>query len=381
MKIGLFLTGFQKHIIGGSAQLLIALLTAVPLQGQAPKDTLTVRIRAVPGMQYDIVRFVAEPGRYVKLVLTNADEMEHNLLITKAGKREAVVNAALALGQQGPKLNYIPENADILQAIPLLGPGESDSIIFRAPRQTGVFPYVCTFPGHGFVMYGAMHVTNGVMPPLEDDPSVPVGRRADADVAGHSQKKATGHPYEPVPPYLYRVLMPNAGPAAIAVSLPNKLSYCWDAGSCRLRYAWQGEFLDMTDYWTIKGELHAKILGTVFYRDKTDFPFRIGDEEQTPVVKFKGYRLVDRFPEFHYFINDVEVYELILPNEDGSALLRTFSISQVAQNQSLRFVYDVTDGVTYTSSAGKWSGNVLALTAAEAKTFTITMTRKVGGGL
>ena len=48
--------------------------------------------------------------------------------------------------------------------------------------------------------------------------------------------------------------MPGAGPAAIAVSLPNDLSYCWDAGSCRLRYAWQGEFLDPDGYFNKKAE-------------------------------------------------------------------------------------------------------------------------------
>ena len=62
------------------------------------------------------------------------------------------------------------------------------------------------------------------------------------------------HPYRPVPPYVYRILMPDAGPAAIAVSLPQKLSYCWDAGACRLRYAWQGDFIDPIDYWDKKGE-------------------------------------------------------------------------------------------------------------------------------
>ncbi|WOK04234.1 plastocyanin/azurin family copper-binding protein [Imperialibacter roseus] len=360
--------------------LRIALFTAPMFAGvasthaQAANDTLTVRIRAVPGMQYDVVRFAAEPGRHVKLVLTNADEMEHNMLINKPEQREAVVNAALALGQQGPKMNYIPEDADVLWVIPLLEPGESDSITFRAPRQTGVYPYVCTFPGHGFVMFGSMHVTNGVMPPLEDDPSVPAGRRADAEAEQIGNEKTQGHPYEPEPPYLYRVLMPDVGPAAIAVSLPNKLSYCWDAGTCRLRYAWQGEFLDMTDYWTIKGELHAKILGTVFYRDKTDFPFRLGVPDKIPSVDFKGYRLVNRFPEFHYYLDDVEVFELILAKEDGSGLVRKFRMPKVSQ--SVWLVHEPNDGATYTFSSGKWQGNTLLLSQDEAKEFTITMTRK-----
>ena len=92
------------------------------------------------------------------------------------------------------------------------------------------------------------------------------------------------HPYRPVPPYVYRIVMPDAGPAAIAVSLPQKLSYCWDAGACRLRYAWQRDFIDPIEYWDKKGERFAKILGTVFYRDKTEFPLRVNEIENIPAT-------------------------------------------------------------------------------------------------
>ena len=39
---------------------------------------------------------------------------------------------------------------------------------------------------------------------------------------------------------LVRTFMPGSSPAAIAVALPGGHAYCWDAGNCRLRYAWQG---------------------------------------------------------------------------------------------------------------------------------------------
>ena len=40
----------------------------------------------------------------------------------------------------------------------LLGPGESEVVIFKAPNETGEYEYVCTFPGHFAMMRGKMIV-------------------------------------------------------------------------------------------------------------------------------------------------------------------------------------------------------------------------------
>ena len=167
--------------------------------------------------------------------------------------------------------------------------------------------------------------------------------------------------------------MPDAGPAAIAVSLPNQLSYCWDAGSCRLRYAWQGEFLDPKNYFDKKAEKYAKIMGTIFYRDKTTYPLKFS-ADKNPVVDFKGYKLIDRYPEFHYTIDGRDVYELIKPKEDGSGLIRSFKVPEATQ--PLYFVFDDNDGAEYTTSKGKINGNQINLTADDAHEFVIVMTKK-----
>lgn len=359
--------------------LLLAWLPFLNVQGQAPVDTVLISLQAISGMQYDPVRFTVPPGSYLKVVLSNRDEMNHNVVFTRPGKRQEIVDAALKLGQEGPRRNYLPDSPQILAAIRVLQPSQTDSVLFRVPRKTGVYPYVCTFPGHGLIMYGAMHVTNGIMPPIANDVHVPPSRRTSDTEEAAAYTTDSGHPYQPVPPYLYRVLMPNAGPAAIAVSLPHHLSYCWDAGACRLRYAWTGGFLDLTDYWTVKGELHGKMLGTVFYRDKSAYPLRVGEPDHIPIVDFKGYRLVRQYPEFHYVIDGMEVFELIHPKQDGSGLIRTFRIPQA--NQSIWFVHDPQDGVSYKSSVGKWKNGRLELTSDEAKEYTITMTKTEGAKL
>ena len=115
-------------------------------------------------------------------------------------------------------------------------------------------------------------------------------------------------------------------PAAIAVHLPQDLSYCWDDDACRLSFAWEGDFLDMSDLWKGHFNASAKILGDIFFRDNTDFPIRLGEKAVVPTVQYKGYRLVDRYPEFHYALNGIEIYELIRQKTDGNGLIRIFRI-------------------------------------------------------
>jgi azurin len=332
-----------------------------------------IEIKAIAGLKFDVTRIKVKPGERIKLTLTNADEMDHNLVITQPGARQEVVNASNKLGQNGPKQNYVPQSNNVLWSVRIVTPGESAYIIFQAPTKEDVYPYVCTFPGHGQVMYGAMYVTTKELPPLEKDYNVPPANASDADTQ-HHHAVADLHPYKTSPPYLYRIFMPEAGPAAIAVSLPNQLSYCWDAGACRLRYAWQGEFLDPKNYFDKKAEKYAKIMGTIFYRDKTAYPLKFSNDKN-PVVDFKGYKLIDRYPEFHYTIDGKDVYELIKPKEDGSGLIRSFKVPEATQ--PLLFVFDYSDGAEYKTSKGKIKGNQINLTAEDAHEFVIVMTKKV----
>ena len=294
--------------------ILVALLFMTQAKAHSSNDT-TISINAIGGLQYNIVRFKVKPGAKVKVILTNTDDMSHNIVITQPGSRLRVVNAALALGIDGAKMNYIPKLPEVLWSLPILLPGETKTITFTAPKKEGVYPYVCTYPGHGFVMFGAMYVTDKAMPAMKDDPNIPPERKKDAKDNNAHQDHSTerAHSYREVPPYLYRIFLPDASPAAIAVNLPHNVSYCWDAGECRLRYAWQGDFLDNTNIWKGHHDAYGNIMGTIFYRDKTAFPLQPDHPGNTPVVDFKGYQLVNRYPEFHYTIDGIEVYELIKP--------------------------------------------------------------------
>lgn len=342
---------------------------------------IVIRLNAVAGLQYDRVRFSVKPGAVVRLVLANQDDMSHNMVITRPGRRESVVTAAMKLEEKGPSMNYIPEGPDVLWSIPVLAPGEEQSVTFTVPAERGVYPYVCTFPGHGFVMYGAMYVTTeGRMPELATDEHIPPQRRAESELGGHAGHTAHAdaprvHPYAPTPPYLYRAYMSDASPAAIAVHLPHQLSYCWDAETCELRYAWEGAFVDNTGLWKGKPNAEAKVLGTIFYRNKVKQPLRLNGRENR-AVEFRGYRLVNRYPEFHYRLDGQDVYELVHPAEDRKGLIRTFRIPKA--REAVWFITDASDGMIYTSTAGQWRNNTLHVPLAEAGAFSITMTKKEG---
>ena len=345
---------------------------------QNHNDTIRVTLNTVSGLQYDLVRFTVKPGAKVKVVLTNKDDMSHNLVFTKPGKRDSVVHAAMKLVEKGPSMDYIPDSPDVLWSMPVLSPGEVKTLTFTAPEEPGVYPYVCTFPGHGFSMYGAMYVnTDGKMPELQKDENIPPWRR-DGDKQGqdHASHSQRIHPYEPTPPYLYRAYMKDASPAAVAVNLPHELSYCWDAGTCELRYAWKGGFVDNTGLWKGKPNSEAKILGTVFYRNGVRLPLRIGKAETISTVAYKGYRLINRYPEFHYTLDGIDVFELIHPTESGDGLIRTFRVP--VGKQDLWFQVDARDGMKYEASAGKWQNNRLMIPAADAKKFSIVMIKKGG---
>ncbi|MCI0456349.1 MAG: c-type cytochrome, partial [Gemmataceae bacterium] len=54
--------------------------------------------------------------------------------------------------------DYVPVSKKILLKSRLLQPRESQRLAFAAPGRPGVYPYVCTYPGHWLRMHGALYV-------------------------------------------------------------------------------------------------------------------------------------------------------------------------------------------------------------------------------
>lgn len=108
-------------------------------------------------MQYNNTLFRVKAGETVKLHFKNAGEMPkesmgHNVVILQPG------TDLPAFGGEAIKAvdaEYIPATfaSSIVAHTKLLGPGETDDIEFTLDGP-GVYPFVCSFPGHYGVMQG-----------------------------------------------------------------------------------------------------------------------------------------------------------------------------------------------------------------------------------
>ncbi|MBW3630564.1 MAG: hypothetical protein KY464_14870 [Gemmatimonadetes bacterium] len=348
----------------------------------APADTVEIAINAVTGLQFDRVRFQVPAGAPVRLVFRNTDpqdDMPHNLVITRPGARTQVAQAGMATPREQ---HHVPKVPEVLFATPLLGQGERFVLTFTAPTAPGAFPYVCTFPGHGFVMYGVMYVAME-MPALAQDENVPPTRRvAVAGPAGPpawtTSRKNPGTSFGTTFPAVSRTFLPGSGPASIAVGFEDGESYGFDAGDSYLRYAWTGGFVDNVKHWGGNGNAYADVLGQVYYRSEIGFPLRVGTRQESDSVKFRGYRLVEGgLPEFHYAVDGADVRERVARRTGGPGLVRTFVIQTA---EPIRFLTEPDAGVKFEASAGRWNGSVLELTPAQARQFTLTMVPTAAGG-
>lgn len=158
-------------------------------------------------------------------------------------------------------------------------------------------------------------------------------------------------------PVVYRTFMPGASPAAFAVALPGNQYYCWDAGECRLRYVWtKGGFIrGNRGHWSSNGKPVAQFFGEPYYRARSshikpedaprlaltnhkrpiydtaetdDFPIQIDGVSDRP--RYRGYRLIEGYPEFWYSLGNHQIRELIKTSTDGMGIDRSFTITPAA---------------------------------------------------
>ncbi|MFC3196765.1 plastocyanin/azurin family copper-binding protein [Parapedobacter deserti] len=108
-------------------------------------------------MKFDKTLFRVKAGQPVKLTLKNVGEMPkesmgHNVVILQPGTD---IPAFGGEAIKAPDTEYIPVTfaSSIIAHTKLLGPGETDAIEFTL-EQKGVYPFLCSFPGHYGIMQG-----------------------------------------------------------------------------------------------------------------------------------------------------------------------------------------------------------------------------------
>jgi putative heme-binding domain-containing protein len=105
---------------------------------------------------------VAKAGTPIQLIFENTDMMPHNIVFAKPGAMEEIGLAAELAAQQPDAIqrHYVPQSPNVILHSQLIQPGQSQSLELNVPDQPGIYPYVCTYPGHWRRMFGSMIVVD-----------------------------------------------------------------------------------------------------------------------------------------------------------------------------------------------------------------------------
>ncbi|MFN6130021.1 MAG: DUF6797 domain-containing protein [Planctomycetota bacterium] len=133
----------------------------IPNPWQKPLDgARVIRIEAGDNLQFSTRSLEAKPGERISLVFKNPDVVPHNWALIQPGALETVGDMANKLiGNPDAYLQqYVPKSDSVMCYTDIVEPGSEFTIHFEAPKNPGVYPYLCTFPGHWMVMNGELIV-------------------------------------------------------------------------------------------------------------------------------------------------------------------------------------------------------------------------------
>ena len=108
-------------------------------------------------MKFKQTDIKVKAGQPVKLTFNNTDVLMHNVLVLKPGTKDKVgaLADAMIADPQGMTKGYIPKSDDILAKTKLLLATQSETIEFTLDDK-GIYPFICTFPGHWRIMQGTI---------------------------------------------------------------------------------------------------------------------------------------------------------------------------------------------------------------------------------
>jgi len=154
-------------LTAAAAGLALALLAgcgkSTPTAEADPADGIrTIRISANDQMRFSLNLIEASPGEQLRVSLSNFGRMSkqtmgHNWVLFAQMDESTLNMLSMDASQNSP--DYLPKDmSKVLQKTKLLGPGETDSVVFTVPTEPGEYPFACTFPGHFALMRGKLVV-------------------------------------------------------------------------------------------------------------------------------------------------------------------------------------------------------------------------------
>ncbi|MGL6095234.1 MAG: hypothetical protein ACRC7O_05445 [Fimbriiglobus sp.] len=162
-------------------------------------------------------------------------------------------------------------------------------------------------------------------------------------------------------PEILRTFMPDAaGTKAIAVGYPGGTNLVFDAATCRLGYAWNGNFLDAAPVWNNRGGAPAKLLGTKFWTAPVGHPWAVTNGKTPPDF---AKRSAD--PAFGFQLPNDEVYA-------GPRYVNFAGFSlDAAGNPTFRYLLDGPDGKQAAAVVEKPEPLPVTVAAGLSRTFTL----------
>ncbi|MGQ0636158.1 MAG: DUF6797 domain-containing protein [Planctomycetaceae bacterium] len=126
----------------------------------SPDTPARLELQAEKNLTYSTRRLKAKASAFIELTFTNPDVVPHNWVLVRPGSLAKVGDLAnkLIADPEAVLRQYVPQTDDVLVYTDIVPARQSFTIYFQAPAEKGVYPYLCTFPGHWMVMNGELVV-------------------------------------------------------------------------------------------------------------------------------------------------------------------------------------------------------------------------------
>lgn len=117
-------------------------------------------IQAVIGLQFKPKQIRVKAGEQISLEFKNTDSIPHNLVLIQRDSLMKVGEATnkMMADPKAADMHYAPNMVEVLHYTPMLDHNQRKTLNITAPKEPGVYPFICTFPGHWMVMKGEMIV-------------------------------------------------------------------------------------------------------------------------------------------------------------------------------------------------------------------------------